>query len=158
MFFLSFFLPSFLFFPSGPQVRRPNCSGFSAVCYDPRFVGGDGVMFYFHGKSGDDFCLVSDANLHVNAHFIGVRPSGRSRDFTWIQALGVVFDKNHTFSVAAETLATWTNDEDHLQFTFDGQIVSLGSGAGSKWTSEMGEVEILRTADTNIVQVGGELF
>jgi hypothetical protein len=68
-----------------------------------------------------------------------------------------VFDKNHTFSVAAETLATWTNDEDHLQFTFDGQTVNLDTGAGSKWTSEMGEVEILRTADTNIVQVGGEL-
>jgi hypothetical protein len=118
-------------------------------------VGGDGVMFYFHGKSGDDFCVVSDTELHVNAHFIGVRPSGRKRDFTWIQALGVVFDKNRTFGVfAAEKLARWTADGDHLVFTLDGRPVSgFAPGAGRTWTSDLGEVEIVRTADVNVVQV-----
>jgi hypothetical protein len=111
-------------------------------------------MFYFHGKSNEDFCLVSDNNLHVNAHFIGARPLGRTRDFTWVQALGIMFD-HHTFSVAADKVATWTND-DHLLFTFDGQAVDLVVGAGSKWTSEMGEVEIQRISETNAVQVGNQ--
>jgi hypothetical protein len=117
-------------------------------------VGGDGVMFYFHGKSNEDFCLVSDTNLHVNAHFIGARPHGRTRDFTWVQAIGIMFD-DHTFSIAADKVATWTND-DHLLFTFDGQAVDLAVGAGSKWISEMGEVEIQRISETNTVQVGNQ--
>ncbi|KAL9335821.1 hypothetical protein Peur_073002 [Populus x canadensis] len=69
----------------------------SAACYDPRFVGGDGVMFYFHGKTNEHFSLVSESNLQINARFIGRRPSGRSRDNTWIQALG--------------HLSTWTSPD-----------------------------------------------
>ena len=109
-------------------------------------------MFYFHGKSNEDFCLVSDTNLHVNAHFIGIRPQGRTRDFTWVQGLGIMFD-NHTFSVGAKTVAQWTDQNDHMVFTYDGQDVDLDIGAGNKWSSNMGEVEILRTSETNIVQV-----
>ncbi|MCO5564656.1 hypothetical protein L7F22_018322 [Adiantum nelumboides] len=30
--------------------RKPNCNGYSALCYDPQSVGGDDVVFYFHGK------------------------------------------------------------------------------------------------------------
>ena len=109
-------------------------------------------MFYFHGKSNEDFCLVSDTNLHVNAHFIGIRPEGRTRDFTWVQALGVMFD-NHSFSVGAKTVAQWTDHEDHMMFTYDGQDIVLDIGAGNKWSSDMGEVEIVRTSETNVVQV-----
>ncbi|XP_039159582.1 uncharacterized protein LOC120289119 [Eucalyptus grandis] len=47
------------------------CDRPGAVCQDPRFIGGDGVMFYFHGKKDKDFCLVSDPSIHINAHFIG---------------------------------------------------------------------------------------
>ncbi|KAK1429131.1 hypothetical protein QVD17_11334 [Tagetes erecta] len=57
--------------------RRPKCNGYGSLCYDPRFIGGDGVMFYFHGGKGRDFALVSDTNLQINAHFIGSRPNGR---------------------------------------------------------------------------------
>ncbi|KAI3517155.1 hypothetical protein L1887_16364 [Cichorium endivia] len=45
-------------------VCRCNMPG--ALCQDPRFVGGDGVTFYFHGRKDQDFCLVSDNNLHIN--------------------------------------------------------------------------------------------
>ncbi|EOY12824.1 Late embryogenesis abundant (LEA) protein-related, putative [Theobroma cacao] len=31
--------------------RKPNCNGPGSASYDPRFIGGDGVVFYFHGKS-----------------------------------------------------------------------------------------------------------
>jgi hypothetical protein len=27
-------------------------------CGDPRFTGGDGNTFYFHGKRDRDFCIV----------------------------------------------------------------------------------------------------
>ena len=120
------------------------------MCYDPRFVGGDGVMFYFHGKINEDFCLLSDTNLHVNAHFIGLRPQGRTRDFTWVQTLGIMFD-NHTFSIGAKKVPSW-NNTDHFLFTFDGQEVELESGVGSTWSSRMGEVELQRVSETNVVQ------
>ena len=135
--------------------RKPKCSGYSSVCYDPRFVGGDGVMFYFHGKANEDFCLLSDTNLHVNAHFIGLRPQGRTRDFTWVQALGIMFD-NQTFSIGAKKVATWTNN-DHFVFTYNGQEVELEVGVGNTWSSEMGEVELQRTSETNIVQASTKL-
>ncbi|THG00697.1 hypothetical protein TEA_025445 [Camellia sinensis var. sinensis] len=39
------------------------------------------------GKSNEHFSLVSDPNLQINTCFIGLCPSGRTRDYTWIQAL-----------------------------------------------------------------------
>ncbi|KZV32082.1 hypothetical protein F511_31918 [Dorcoceras hygrometricum] len=60
-----------------------NCNVPGAVCQDPRFIGGDGITFYFHGRKNEDFCLVSDSNLHINAHFIGKRNPNLKRDFTW---------------------------------------------------------------------------
>lgn len=71
---------------------RTDCDRVGAVCQDPRFIGGDGVTFYFHGKKDRDFCLVSDSNLHINGHFIGRRNQDMKRDFTWVQALGILFD------------------------------------------------------------------
>ncbi|PHT90580.1 hypothetical protein T459_05693 [Capsicum annuum] len=68
--------------------RKPNCDGPGAACYDPRFIGGDGIVFYFHGKKDEHFSLISDVTVQINARFIGLRPAGRARDFTWIQALG----------------------------------------------------------------------
>ncbi|KAF7119621.1 hypothetical protein RHSIM_Rhsim13G0108800 [Rhododendron simsii] len=52
---------------------RCPCNLPGGLCQDPRFVGGDGLTFYFHGKKDQDFCIVSDSNLHINAHFIGRR-------------------------------------------------------------------------------------
>ncbi|KAL6350421.1 hypothetical protein AAG906_004372 [Vitis piasezkii] len=42
---------------------KPACNGVGAACFDPRFIGGDGIVFYFHGKSNQHFSLVSDVNL-----------------------------------------------------------------------------------------------
>ena len=47
-------------------------------------------MFYFHGTKGGNFAIVSDDNLQINVHFMGTRPEGRTRDFTWVQALAVM--------------------------------------------------------------------
>lgn len=90
--------------------RLPNCSGYGSVCYDPRFVGGDGQMFYFHGAKGEDFALVSDDQFQINVHFIGKRPEGRTRDFTWVQALAVMFG-SHTLVIG--TLGRKEGDRPH---------------------------------------------
>ncbi|KAK6939285.1 Root cap [Dillenia turbinata] len=56
-------LMSFLFV--GPLGKpEPPCDRPGAVCQDPRFIGGDGIMFYFHGKKHKDCCLVSDSKFH----------------------------------------------------------------------------------------------
>ncbi|BFI16207.1 hypothetical protein MPTK1_5g19817 [Marchantia polymorpha subsp. ruderalis] len=104
--------------------RKPDCDGLGAVCDDPRFVGGDGVMFYFHGQKDEDFCIVTDHRLHINAHFIGKRPAGRPRDYTWVQSLGILFDC-HRLTVAATKVASWDDSADHLDIRFDGAEIYL---------------------------------
>ncbi|RLN23721.1 uncharacterized protein C2845_PM07G35950 [Panicum miliaceum] len=100
-------LAAFAVVPSASQpsltVATPSmCDFYPGVsCGDPRFTGADGNNFYFHGKTDQDFCVVSDAHLHINAHFIGKRNPAMSRDFTsWIQALGIRF-AHHRLYVGA---------------------------------------------------------
>ncbi|CAA7403408.1 unnamed protein product [Spirodela intermedia] len=132
--------------------QKPDCEGNGAACYDPRFVGGDGIMFYFHGRAGHYFTLVSDSTLQVNARFIGHRPPGRTRDFTWIQALGLMFDA-HTFTVGATNPAVWDGGVDRLEFSYDGAPVWIHEGHLSTWTSPDGKLEVERTARVNSVAV-----
>ncbi|KAL5993257.1 hypothetical protein ACLOJK_014180 [Asimina triloba] len=98
--------------------RKPNCNLPVSACFDPRFIGGDYIVFYFHGSRNQHFGLVSDPNLQINAHFIGLRPAGRPRDYTWIQAPGIMFG-THTFTVEAKRTETWSDEEDHLLFSHD---------------------------------------
>ncbi|KAJ1693359.1 hypothetical protein LUZ63_010057 [Rhynchospora breviuscula] len=112
--------------------RIPNCNGYGSVCYDPRFVGGDGVMFYFHGANGGDFALVSDDRFQINVHFIGTRPEGRKRDFTWIQALSVMFD-SHTLVIAARKVAKWDNQFDALSINWNGKDIIVPTDGDAEW-------------------------
>ncbi|KAK3433180.1 hypothetical protein EUGRSUZ_D00697 [Eucalyptus grandis] len=141
--------------------RKPNCSGMGAACYDPRFVGGDNIVFYFHGRSEEHYALVSDTDLQVNARFIGLRPVGRSRDFTWIQALGLLFGP-HTFTLEAARAETWSDDIDRLRFSYDGTSVTLPESPDSEWSSPGDEIKLERTASKNsvtlIVQEALELY
>ncbi|KAK6159823.1 hypothetical protein DH2020_003204 [Rehmannia glutinosa] len=123
-----------------------------AACYDPRFVGADGGVFYFHGKKNEHFTLVSDTNLQINARFIGRRPTGRTRDYTWIQAVGILFG-SHNFSVEATKAATWDNNIDHFKFSFDGNNVVLPQIALSLWKSQNGDITLERISSTNSVIV-----
>lgn len=115
---------------------------------DPRFIGGDGIVFYFHGKSNEHFSLVSDLNLQINARFIGLRPLGRSRDYTWIQALGILFD-SRSFSVEAMRASDWNDEIDHLKFSFNGQTVAIAEGYSSVWTSPDKGLKVERTDSRN---------
>ncbi|CAI9116521.1 OLC1v1017688C1 [Oldenlandia corymbosa var. corymbosa] len=136
-----------------------SCDSPGSACFDPRFIGADGGVFYFHGKSNEHFSLVSDHNLQINSRFIGHRPAGRPRDFTWIQALGILFN-SHNFSVEATKAATWDENIDHFKFTFDGRRIIKPEGAFSTWTHQKDTTTIIiikRTADQNraIVKIPG---
>nr|KAJ0197350.1 hypothetical protein LSAT_V11C700376000 [Lactuca sativa] len=92
-----------------------NCDMPGAVCQDPRFIGGDGITFYFHGKRDKDFCLVADNNLHINGHFIGKRNKNMGRDFTWVQSIGVLFD-NHKVQISAQKTSSWDDTIDRAKW------------------------------------------
>ncbi|XP_044970528.1 uncharacterized protein LOC123430752 [Hordeum vulgare subsp. vulgare] len=147
-----------------PQSCYPDCNTCKPVCVcntpgacgDPRFIGGDGNAFYFHGRSDADFCVVSDRDLHINAHFIGKSGhSGMSRDFTWIQAIAVLFD-GHRLYLGARKTGTWDDAVEHLDITLDGEPVYLPADLvdGAKWTSSrVPELSVTRTKAANGVLV-----
>nr|GEV40287.1 pollen-specific leucine-rich repeat extensin-like protein 1 isoform X1 [Tanacetum cinerariifolium] len=134
--------------------RRPKCNSYGSLCYDPRFVGGDGVMFYFHGGKGRDFAIVSDTNLQINGHFIGSRPNGRKRDFTWVQAVSVMFD-TQKLVISAKKVAQWDDSVDAVLVKWNGEEISVPLDGDSEWKTNTGvrEVVIERTDDTNAVKV-----
>ncbi|CAM0958609.1 unnamed protein product [Alopecurus aequalis] len=146
--------------PTKCLVLCPGCLTFclcdfypGAGCGDPRFTGGDGNNFYFHGKKDQDFCIVADADLHINAHFIGNHNPNTTRDFTWIQAIGVLF-ADHRFSLGAVRSAKWNPEVDHLDITFDDERVVLPGADGARWSpASAPALSVTRTAATNDVVV-----
>ncbi|XP_027173664.1 uncharacterized protein LOC113773256 [Coffea eugenioides] len=133
--------------------RKPQCDGFGSLCYDPRFVGGDGMMFYFHGSKGSDFTIVSDDDLQINAHFIGTRPEGRTRDFTWVQALSIMFD-THTLVLAAKRVSRWDDKVDALIAKWDNEMINIPTDGEAEWKINTGNrvVVVERTDDHNTVR------
>ncbi|GJR14670.1 late embryogenesis abundant protein-related protein [Tanacetum coccineum] len=105
-----------------------------------------------HGKVNEHFTLFSDSNLQINGRFIGHRPTGRACNFTWIQALGLLFN-SHNFSLEATKSATWDQEIDHFKFTYDGQTISLPLGGLSTWKSSDNDIKIERTSRVNSVMV-----
>ncbi|KAK2408484.1 Late embryogenesis abundant (LEA) protein [Trifolium repens] len=134
------------------KIPKPNCNGRGSACLDPRFVGADGIVFYFHGRSNEHFTLVSDQNLQINARFIGLRPEGRTRDYTWIQALGILFE-SHKFVVEATKATTWNGEIDHLKFSYNGEELQIPQGYHSKWEIEQKKISVERTSNKNSVVV-----
>jgi hypothetical protein len=124
-------------------------------CGDPRFTGGDGNTFYFHGSRDRDFCVFTDAGLHINAHFIGNHNPATSRDFTWIQALGIRFLADHRLYVGAQkTTARWDSDVDRLELAFDGEAVAIPAHTGAAWRPAAAPaLTVTRTAAANGVRV-----
>ncbi|KAK1439945.1 hypothetical protein QVD17_05770 [Tagetes erecta] len=127
-----------------------SCDMPGAVCQDPRFIGADGITFYFHGKKDKDFCLVTDNNLHINGHFIGKRNNNMGRDFTWVQSIGVLFD-NHKLQVSALKTSIWNDENDRISITLDGESIYLPESEGAKWESSA--ISVTRTQDTNNIIV-----
>ncbi|XP_077234193.1 uncharacterized protein LOC143876368 [Tasmannia lanceolata] len=104
-----------------------------------------------------DFCLLSDSDLHINAHFIGKRNPAMKRDFTWVQSIGVLFD-DHKLFIGAQNMATWDNSIDRLSVASDGEPIFLPLVEGAKWQSSVEpNLTITRSRDTNgvVVEVDG---
>ncbi|KAM0849491.1 hypothetical protein ACQ4PT_053709 [Festuca glaucescens] len=127
-------------------------------CGDPRFTGGDGNTFYFHGERDRDFCIVSDTGLHINAHFIGNHNQGTKRDFTWVQALGITFGNGHRLYIGARKAAEWDEEEDHVQIALDGEPVEVEAAKNARWVSNTVRglsVTRIDTVNTIIVELEG---
>jgi hypothetical protein len=127
-------------------------------CGDPRFTGADGNTFYFHGKKDQDFCILTDAGLHINAHFIGNHNPATSRDFTWIQALGIRFAHHSLYVGATRGAATWDAAADHIALAFDDDDVDVASllpaVVGARWSPPTAPgLSVTRTARVNTVVV-----
>ncbi|XP_019419480.1 PREDICTED: uncharacterized protein LOC109329995 [Lupinus angustifolius] len=143
--------------PGGCEVDCDTCKAVCScdkpgtVCQDPRFIGGDGITFYFHGKKDSNFCLVSDPNLHINAHFIGRRNHNMKRDFTWVQSIAILFD-NHQIFIGAHKTSMWEDSIDQLALSFDGEPINLLESEGATWNSpSFPVVHIARVSNTNNV-------
>ncbi|KAG8081875.1 hypothetical protein GUJ93_ZPchr0014g47177 [Zizania palustris] len=129
------------------------CDLTGTECYDPRFVGGDGNKFLFHGRKDADFCLLSDANLHINAHFIGKRNAAAARDFTWVQALGIRFG-GHRLYLGVRRTVRWDAAVDRLVITFDGAPVELDAAPAASWSpASAPALSIFRAGAANDVVV-----
>lgn len=109
-------------------------------------------MFYFHGSKGGNFAIVSDDNLQINAHFIGTRPQGRTRDFTWVQALAIMFD-THTIVIAAKRVSNWDDNVDALTVSWDGEAVDIATEYWRRSNVEERQVVVERTDDANSIRV-----
>ncbi|KAI4383757.1 hypothetical protein MLD38_009559 [Melastoma candidum] len=136
-----------------------HCNKPGTICQDPRFIGGDGITFYFHGKKDRDFCIVTDPNLHINAHFIGLRNHRMKRDFTWVQSLGILFG-NHKLFIGAQKTETWDDVNDRLSLSFDGEPISIPQVEGAEWTDESSDtlsITRLRGANAVLVDAPGVL-
>ncbi|KAJ4810032.1 hypothetical protein LUZ62_022598 [Rhynchospora pubera] len=147
--------------PNTCGVFCPGCKAFcpcdlipGAVCGDPHFTGGDGNIFYFHGKKDQDFCILSDSDLHINAHFIGKSHPSKNRDFTWVQSLGILFGSNHRLYFGVEKTMTWKDDVDRLVITFDGERIEVPTELNARWVPDsVPALSITRTLEANRIKV-----
>ncbi|XP_078170194.1 uncharacterized protein LOC144564472 [Carex rostrata] len=139
----------------------PGCKTFcicdlipGTVCGDPRFTGADGNNFFFHGKKDQDFCIVSDNDLHINAHFIGKHNPEKDRDFTWVQALGIIFGDNHKLYIGVQKTMTWDDSIDRLVITFDGKPIRIPTEVQAKWVpTTVPSLIVTRTSDMNGIMI-----
>ncbi|GJX19540.1 hypothetical protein Tco_0222217, partial [Tanacetum coccineum] len=76
--------------------------------------------FLFPLKRKITIFACADNNLHINGHFIGKRNKNMSRDFTWVQSIGILF-ANHKLQISAQKTASWDDAIDRISITFDGK-------------------------------------
>nr|CAB3489487.1 unnamed protein product [Digitaria exilis] len=106
----------------------------------------------------NNFCLVTDDHLHINARFMGNHNAESGRDFTWVQSLGITFDRddhrNHSLYIGARRAAEWDEDEDHVVLVLDGEPVDVEAAKNARWVSgTVPGLSVTRTHDVNAVTV-----
>ncbi|KAF8021826.1 hypothetical protein BT93_G2078 [Corymbia citriodora subsp. variegata] len=152
---LPFFGRCFLVWFTCPLACPTSCFVDCALC---RPVC-NGNTFFFHGQKDRDFCLVSDTNFHINAHFIGKRNPSLKRDFTWVQSIGVVLG-SHKLLVGAKRASSWDDEVIHMNIILDGTPVSLPAKEGYAWRPPVAAsspaLSISRTGGTNSLALNVE--
>ncbi|KAI3795808.1 hypothetical protein L1987_38468 [Smallanthus sonchifolius] len=72
----------------------------------------------------------------------------RTRDYTWIQALGLKFG-HHNFTLESTRTKKWDDNVDHLKLSHDGMKLLIPEGHSSEWKSTKGDIQVERTSTTN---------
>ncbi|KAH7429532.1 hypothetical protein KP509_09G054400 [Ceratopteris richardii] len=134
-----------------PEISQ-SCDNQGAICNDPRFVGGDGNLFYFHGKANEDFCLIADGKVHVNGHFIGKRSYRSSRDFTWVQEIGIIYGP-HRIRIATRKVTVWDDERDQIDAFYDARSIHIPAVKGACWKSPSQEFMVCRNRNVNSIDV-----
>ncbi|KAJ4750736.1 hypothetical protein LUZ62_085141 [Rhynchospora pubera] len=76
-----------------------------------------------------------------------------TRDFTWIQAIAVLFGE-HRLYIGARKTVTWDHEIDHFEISFDGEHVHLPEADDANWKSlYVPSLKISRTKTVNSVVV-----
>lgn len=76
-----------------------------------------------------DFCLVSDFEVQVNAHFIG-KKSKKGRYFTWVHSIGILFT-SHKLHLGARKVSKWQPSADYIRIQLDGHDIAVPTGEGN---------------------------
>ncbi|KAM3396112.1 hypothetical protein P3S68_005118 [Capsicum galapagoense] len=105
--------------------RKANCNHPGAACLDPRFIGGDGIVFFFHGKSNEHFSLTTHGFKLLESSLTCM------------------------LSQEAAKVESWDDEVDHLKFSYNGKELSLEQGYPSIWESSESGIKVERTSSKN---------
>ncbi|XBI22873.1 hypothetical protein VPH35_063834 [Triticum aestivum] len=81
-----------------------------------------------------DFSIISDTDLHINAHLIGKRNPTMSSNLTWIQALVICF-ADHRIIMGAKKTLEWNNSVNRLKMAFDDEPINIPNVLRAWWES-----------------------
>ncbi|CAI5975632.1 unnamed protein product [Closterium sp. NIES-65] len=119
--------------PSEDDSNLPAVNFVGKICPangtgDPHFVGADGSRFDFSGRPGEDYALISDVHVAVNAHFGGRwgEWEGRNKALTWMRKISILWGHH---SIVFEAREGWESGyrNGYLQrLSVDSDDVKLG--------------------------------
>ncbi|CAI5459075.1 unnamed protein product, partial [Closterium sp. Yama58-4] len=119
--------------PSEDDSNLPAVNFVGKICPangtgDPHFVGADGSRYDFSGRPGENYALISDVHVAVNAHFGGRwgEWEGRNKALTWMREISILWGHH---SIVFEAREGWESSyrNGYLQrLSVDSEDVKLG--------------------------------
>ncbi|GJP29480.1 hypothetical protein CLOM_g16748 [Closterium sp. NIES-68] len=119
--------------PSDEDSNLPAVNFVGKICPangtgDPHFVGADGSRFDFSGRPGENYALISDAHVAVNAHFGGRwgEWEGRNKALTWMREIAILWGHHSIVFEAREGWASGYRNGYLQRLLVDSEDVKLG--------------------------------